>query len=165
MRQPPPQTHAPHKVAKRHDAQKQPDPGRGSRHADPRRDACKADSDTGLQTIKFASGSPISFRRCLADGDRRRREVAARHMQAPNRMAALTAHPVPDGVRQQESMGAWERGMAVTSVERAARGRAKTDPAADYLGAVRDIAPALAAAAEESDRRRELPKPIVDGLI
>jgi len=56
--------------------------------------------------------------------------------------------------------------MAVTSVERAARGRAKTDPAAvDYLAAVHDIAPALAAAAEEIDRRRELPEAIVEGLI
>jgi len=56
--------------------------------------------------------------------------------------------------------------MAVTSVERAARGQAKTDPAAvDYLAAVRDIAPALAAAAEEIDRRRELPEAIVEGLI
>src|SRR5438132_3571360 len=61
---------------------------------------------------------------------------------------------------------AWEQGMAVTSVERAARGRAKTDPAAvDYLAAVHDIAPALAAAAEEIDRRRELPEAIVEGLI
>src|SRR5260370_17237028 len=58
-----------------------------------------------------------------------------------------------------------ERGMAVTSVERTARGRAKTDPAVDYLAAVHDIAPALAAAAEEIDRRRELPEAIVEGLI
>jgi alkylation response protein AidB-like acyl-CoA dehydrogenase len=55
--------------------------------------------------------------------------------------------------------------MAVTSVERSARDRAKTDPAADYLAAVGDIAPALAAAGEEIDRRRELPEAIVEGLI
>src|ERR1700730_6583768 len=54
--------------------------------------------------------------------------------------------------------------MAVTSVERSARDRAKTDPAADYLAAVGDIAPALAAAGEEIDRRRELPEAIVGGL-
>src|SRR5947209_5848500 len=56
-------------------------------------------------------------------------------------------------------------GMAVTSVERSTRGRAKADPAVDYLGAVRDIAPALAAAAEEIDRCRELPEAIVEALI
>src|SRR5438105_15635287 len=77
-------------------------------------------------------------------------------------MAALTAHPVPDGVRRHRAR---ERGMAVTSVERSARGRAKGDPAVDYLSAVRDIAPALAAAGEEIDRRRELPEPIVEGLV
>src|SRR5712692_6378680 len=61
---------------------------------------------------------------------------------------------------------AWERGMAVTSVERAARGRVKIAPTAvDYLAAVRDIAPALAAAAEEIDRRRELSEAILEGLI
>ena len=56
--------------------------------------------------------------------------------------------------------------MAVTSVERVARGREKIDSAAlDYLAAVHDIGPALAAAAEEIDRRRELPEAIVEALI
>ncbi len=35
----------------------------------------------------------------------------------------------------------------------------------DYLARVRELAPALAAAGEEIDRRRELPQGIVDGLI
>src|ERR1700730_14694076 len=163
MRQPHPQTCAPHKVAERHDAQKQPNPGRGSRHADPLcRDACKADSDTVLQTIKFASGSPISFRRCLADGNRGRREVARA------KCGHLTGWPPRQSARFPMECAGREHGsegMAVTSVERSARGRAKTDPAADYLGAVRDIAPALAAAGEEIDPRRALPEAIGEGLI
>jgi len=41
---------------------------------------------------------------------------------------------------------------------------APTDPG-DYLARIRELAPALAAAGEEIDRRRELPAGIVDGLI
>lgn len=39
------------------------------------------------------------------------------------------------------------------------------DPTGDYLARVREMAPALAAAAEDIDRRRELPEPIVEALI
>src|SRR6266498_2861764 len=60
---------------------------------------------------------------------------------------------------------AWEREMAVTSVERA-RGRAKIDPATvDYLAAAASAGAVLAAAAEEIERCRELPEAIVGGLI
>ena len=38
-------------------------------------------------------------------------------------------------------------------------------PAVDYLARIRDIEPGLAAAADEIDRRRELPERIVDALI
>src|SRR5437773_12075301 len=59
-----------------------------------------------------------------------------------------------------------EQGMALTSVRRASGSRETADRAAvDYLARVREIAPALAAAAEEIDRRRELPEAIVEGLI
>ena len=56
--------------------------------------------------------------------------------------------------------------MAVTSVRRAS-GSEETAAAsdADYLARVAEIAPALAAAAAEIDRRRELPEAIVDALI
>src|SRR5437763_14478123 len=59
----------------------------------------------------------------------------------------------------------WER-MAVTSVRRAS-GSEETaaTSGADYLARVAEIAPALAAAAAEIDRRRELPEAIVDTLI
>src|SRR5258707_14965031 len=55
--------------------------------------------------------------------------------------------------------------MRVTSGERAARGRAKPEAAVVCMGAVREIAPALAAAGDEIDRRRELPEAIVEALI
>jgi indole-3-acetate monooxygenase len=56
--------------------------------------------------------------------------------------------------------------MALTLAERATDSRATADPAAiDYLARVREIAPALAAAAEEIDRRRELPEAIVAALV
>src|SRR5436190_20814375 len=59
-----------------------------------------------------------------------------------------------------------ERGMALTTVRRTSGSRATADSApTDYLGRVQEIAPALAAAAEEIDRRRELPEAIVDALI
>src|SRR5438445_140886 len=59
-----------------------------------------------------------------------------------------------------------EQGMALTSVRRASGSRETADRAAvDYLARVREIAPALAAAAEEIDRRRELPEAIVEALI
>jgi len=56
--------------------------------------------------------------------------------------------------------------MAVTSVRRAS-GSEETaaTSGADYLARVAEIAPALAAAAAEIDRRRELPEAIVDTLI
>ena len=56
--------------------------------------------------------------------------------------------------------------MAVTSVRRAS-GSEETaaTSGADYLARVAEIAPALAAAAAEIDRRRELPEAIVDALI
>src|SRR5258708_33949282 len=38
-------------------------------------------------------------------------------------------------------------------------------PGVDYLARVRELAPALAAAGDEIDRRREPPEAIVDGLI
>src|SRR5687767_2419062 len=59
-----------------------------------------------------------------------------------------------------------EARMAAGSAGRAERMAATTpDPAADYLARIGEIAPALTAAAEEIDRRRELPEPIVDALI
>src|SRR5438105_10167998 len=59
-----------------------------------------------------------------------------------------------------------ERRMAVTSVRRAS-GSEETaaTSGADYLARVAEIAPALAAAAAEIDRRRELPESIVDALV
>src|SRR5213595_613640 len=59
-----------------------------------------------------------------------------------------------------------ERRMAVTSVRRAS-GSEETaaTSGADCLARVAEIAPALAAAAAEIDRRRELPEAIVDALI
>ncbi|HEY4821038.1 MAG TPA: acyl-CoA dehydrogenase family protein, partial [Xanthobacteraceae bacterium] len=56
--------------------------------------------------------------------------------------------------------------MALTSVRRASGSREAGDAAAvDYLARVQEIAPALAAAADEIDRRRELPEAIVEALI
>src|SRR4051794_35385252 len=58
--------------------------------------------------------------------------------------------------------------MELKTVERSSAEPAKTAaemPPADYLARVREIAPALAAAAPEIDRRRELPAAIVDGLV
>ena len=56
--------------------------------------------------------------------------------------------------------------MTLASAKRSADLQGKADAAgADYLARVREIAPALAAAAEEIDRRRELPEAIVDALI
>src|SRR5207237_199460 len=59
-----------------------------------------------------------------------------------------------------------EQGMALTSVRRASGSRETADAApADYLARIQEIAPALAAAVEEIDRRRELPEAIVEALI
>src|SRR5438270_13406769 len=59
-----------------------------------------------------------------------------------------------------------DRGMALTTVRRTSGSRATADSApTDYLARVQEIAPALAAAAEEIDRRRELPEAIVEALI
>jgi hypothetical protein len=56
--------------------------------------------------------------------------------------------------------------MALTSVRRTSGSRETTDATpADYLARVQEIAPALAAAADEIDRRRELPETIVAALI
>src|SRR5438067_1938665 len=64
------------------------------------------------------------------------------------------------------STRARERGMALTTVRRTSGSRATADSApTDYLVRVQKIAPALAAAAEEIDRRRELPESIVEALI
>ena len=59
------------------------------------------------------------------------------------------------------------------SAERSSNDRASPQPAApptqkgsvDYLARVRELAPALAAAGNEIDRRRELPPAIVDALV
>src|SRR5436305_9921104 len=60
----------------------------------------------------------------------------------------------------------WERRMAVTSIRRASGGEeTAATSGADYLARVAEIAPALAAAAAEIDRHRELPEAIVDALI
>src|SRR5712671_5285181 len=65
-----------------------------------------------------------------------------------------------------DSRRAREQGMALTSVRRASGSRATADSApTDYLSRVQEIAPTLAAAAEEIDRRRELPEAIVEALI
>jgi alkylation response protein AidB-like acyl-CoA dehydrogenase len=56
--------------------------------------------------------------------------------------------------------------MALTTVRRTSGSRATADSVpTDYLARVQEIAPALAAAAEEIDRRRELPEAIVEALI
>src|SRR5260370_10631914 len=56
--------------------------------------------------------------------------------------------------------------MALTSVRRASGSGEEGDAAAvDNLARVQEIAPALAAAADEIDRRRELPEAIVEALI
>jgi alkylation response protein AidB-like acyl-CoA dehydrogenase len=56
--------------------------------------------------------------------------------------------------------------MTLASAKRSADLRGNADPAgADYLARVQQIAPALAAAGDEIDRRRELPEAIVEGLI
>jgi alkylation response protein AidB-like acyl-CoA dehydrogenase len=59
--------------------------------------------------------------------------------------------------------------MAQRAAERSAKDRATPEPVrqhtADYVARVRDMAPALAAAAAEIDRRRELPDAIVDALV
>ena len=59
--------------------------------------------------------------------------------------------------------------MPQRAVERSAEQREKPKPTAkqpaDYLARVRELAPALAAAAGEIDRRRELPDAIVERLV
>jgi alkylation response protein AidB-like acyl-CoA dehydrogenase len=56
--------------------------------------------------------------------------------------------------------------MAATLPKTQAEENRKGDPAAaDYLARVRELAPALAACAQQIDERRELPKPIVDRLV
>src|SRR5438045_4203543 len=64
------------------------------------------------------------------------------------------------------STRAREQGMALTSVRRASGSRETHEPAAvDYLARVAEVAPALTAAADGTDRRRELPEAIVEALI
>src|SRR5947207_8921975 len=59
-----------------------------------------------------------------------------------------------------------ERGMALTTVRRTSGSRETADAApTDYLARVQEIAPALAAASDEIDRRRELPEAIVEALV
>ncbi len=59
--------------------------------------------------------------------------------------------------------------MGRGSAERSSKDRATLEPApdkaGDYVGRIREIAPMLAAAGDEIDRRRELPEGIVDALI
>src|SRR6185437_12927701 len=56
--------------------------------------------------------------------------------------------------------------MTLASAKRSADLQGKADAAgADYLTRIQEIAPTLAAAAEEIDRRRELPEAIVEALI
>ncbi len=59
--------------------------------------------------------------------------------------------------------------MAQGAAERSSKDRAMQQPppatSADYVARVRDIAPALAAAAAEIDRQRELPEAIVAGMV
>jgi len=59
--------------------------------------------------------------------------------------------------------------MTRSSAVRSSEDRATPQPVAqeggDYLARVRDIVPALAANADEIDRRRELPQAIVDALV
>ena len=56
--------------------------------------------------------------------------------------------------------------MAVTSVRRASGSEETAETSsAGYLARVQEIAPTLAAAAAEIDRRRELPEAIVEALI
>jgi indole-3-acetate monooxygenase len=55
--------------------------------------------------------------------------------------------------------------MGRGSAERSSKDRATLEPAIDYLARIHAIAPALAAAGDEIDRRRELPERIVDALI
>ncbi|HEV8681142.1 MAG TPA: hypothetical protein VGQ90_17325, partial [Stellaceae bacterium] len=57
--------------------------------------------------------------------------------------------------------------MPRSSAERSSTESAMREPAtaADYLTRVREIAPALAAAGEQIDRRRELPEAIVAALV
>jgi alkylation response protein AidB-like acyl-CoA dehydrogenase len=56
--------------------------------------------------------------------------------------------------------------MGLSSVERPSANRARTETApVDYVARVREVAPQLAVAAEETDRHRQLPANIVDALI
>src|SRR6266699_5560334 len=55
--------------------------------------------------------------------------------------------------------------MGQGSAERSSKNSAMPEPAADYLARIREIAPMLAAAGDEIDRRRELPEAIVDALV
>ena len=55
--------------------------------------------------------------------------------------------------------------MARSSAQRAKDQEMPAASAADYLARVRALAPALAAASGEIDRRRELPEPIVEQLV
>src|SRR5712691_7802043 len=62
-----------------------------------------------------------------------------------------------------------EQRMAQRAAQRSSKDEAMPQPvgksAEDYLGRVRDLAPALAAAGGEIDRRRELPEAIVQALV
>src|SRR5713101_3047280 len=76
---------------------------------------------------------------------------------------ALTARPLPGGVdSQRESEEQW---MGRGSAERSSKNSAMPEPTVDYLARIREIAPALAAAGDDIDRRRELPEGIVDALV
>src|SRR5260370_41732586 len=59
--------------------------------------------------------------------------------------------------------------MARSAAERSSKERATPEsapaPTGDYLARVHELAPALAAASDEIDRKRELPEAIVAGLI
>src|SRR5215469_13214937 len=68
-------------------------------------------------------------------------------------MCGLTAGLLRDGVR---IAGDEEQGMDVTTAN---------NPAAEYVQRARELAPELAAAADEIERRRELPEPVVDALV
>src|SRR5438067_219163 len=78
------------------------------------------------------------------------------------RPVALTSGILPGGVAVSPGM---ERGMAGGGLERKAELQAGKSRADDYLSRVREIAPALAAAAEEVDARRELPEAIITALV